>query len=120
MRYLVSILAAMVLQMVLQRGFLAKGFSFGTKRLTRRQGVKGLDWLTPLWSMNRDASRASSSSSCSSSAIVPTSQEMKELGRALGRNLREAPAVLFLRGDVGAGKTTLSRGIVDGWGGGRM
>ncbi|GMH67926.1 hypothetical protein TL16_g04800 [Triparma laevis f. inornata] len=108
MRGLVAILVA---TMVFQAGFLAGAFRWVGSRAWFAGKVP------PTLNINTIVLRASTSSS-SSSAIVPTSQEMKEVGRTLGRNLRETPAVVFLRGDVGAGKTTLSRGIVEGWGGG--
>ncbi|MBD1390022.1 tRNA (adenosine(37)-N6)-threonylcarbamoyltransferase complex ATPase subunit type 1 TsaE [Neiella sp. HB171785] len=37
------------------------------------------------------------------------------LGKALARH-QELPAVVFLHGDLGAGKTTLSRGVMRGYG----
>lgn len=43
-------------------------------------------------------------------AIINSEQEMLDFGEKLGESL-EAPAVLELVGDVGAGKTTLTRGI---------
>ena len=66
------------------------------------------------------ATRLMSSSSSSSSRtdlVVNTSEDMKELGRRLGEALAEEPRLVLLRGAVGAGKTTLSRGIIQGWGG---
>lgn len=42
-------------------------------------------------------------------------QEMLEFGKKIGREL-ESPAVIELIGDVGAGKTTLARGIAEGLG----
>ena len=42
-------------------------------------------------------------------------QEMLEFGKKIGREL-EPPAVIELIGDVGAGKTTLARGIAEGLG----
>lgn len=40
---------------------------------------------------------------------------MVALGQALGRRL-QAPMVLFLKGELGAGKTTLARGVLRAWG----
>ena len=42
-------------------------------------------------------------------------RELSELGEALGRRLASG-AVVFLEGDLGAGKTTLARAIVRGLG----
>ncbi|NHI17657.1 tRNA (adenosine(37)-N6)-threonylcarbamoyltransferase complex ATPase subunit type 1 TsaE [Microbacterium excoecariae] len=46
---------------------------------------------------------------------IATAEEMEELGRRIGRGLR-AGDVLVLTGPLGAGKTTLTRGIADGLG----
>lgn len=42
-------------------------------------------------------------------------QETRELGRKLGQRLRPGD-LLGLQGDLGAGKTTLTQGIAEGWG----
>ena len=47
--------------------------------------------------------------------LIHSEAEMLEYGKKLGETL-EAPLVLELLGDVGAGKTTLTRGIADGLG----
>lgn len=47
--------------------------------------------------------------------IVATTEEMEALGRRIGAELRAGDLVV-LRGDLGAGKTTLTRGIGDGMG----
>jgi tRNA threonylcarbamoyladenosine biosynthesis protein TsaE len=47
--------------------------------------------------------------------IIDTPEDMNALGRELGRNLR-AGDVLVLNGPLGAGKTTLTRGIGQGLG----
>ena len=47
--------------------------------------------------------------------LIHSETEMLEYGRTLGAKL-QAPAVLELLGDVGAGKTTLVRGIAQGLG----
>lgn len=44
-----------------------------------------------------------------------TEAELISLGQKIGKNLK-APAVIELIGDVGAGKTTLTRGIASGLG----
>ncbi|WP_284745438.1 tRNA (adenosine(37)-N6)-threonylcarbamoyltransferase complex ATPase subunit type 1 TsaE [Amycolatopsis sp. RTGN1] len=50
----------------------------------------------------------------------PTPEDTMEFGRSLGRSLRAGDLVL-LAGPLGAGKTTLTRGIADGLGvGGRV
>ncbi len=52
--------------------------------------------------------------------VFPTPEETMDFGRALGRVLRAGDLVL-LAGPLGAGKTTLTRGIADGLGvGGRV
>lgn len=52
--------------------------------------------------------------------VFPTPEETMAFGRALGRVLRAGDLVL-LAGPLGAGKTTLTRGIADGLGvGGRV
>ncbi len=54
------------------------------------------------------------------SFVFPTPDDTMEFGRALGRVLRAGDLVL-LAGPLGAGKTTLTRGIADGLGvGGRV
>ncbi len=47
--------------------------------------------------------------------LIHSETEMLKYGQKLGANLK-APAVLELLGDVGAGKTTLVRGIAKGMG----
>jgi len=47
--------------------------------------------------------------------LIHSETEMLELGRKLAAELR-APAVLELIGDVGAGKTTFTRGLAQGLG----
>ena len=47
--------------------------------------------------------------------LIHSEAEMLKYGKKLGETL-EAPLVLELLGDVGAGKTTLTRGIADGLG----
>jgi tRNA threonylcarbamoyladenosine biosynthesis protein TsaE len=49
------------------------------------------------------------------SLVVPSAEEMTALGRRLAAGLRAGDLVL-LSGDLGAGKTTLTRGIGDGLG----
>ncbi len=52
--------------------------------------------------------------------VFPTPEETMDFGRVLGRALRAGDLVL-LAGPLGAGKTTLTRGIADGLGvGGRV
>jgi len=52
--------------------------------------------------------------------VFPTPDDTMEFGRSLGRSLRAGDLVL-LAGPLGAGKTTLTRGIADGLGvGGRV
>jgi tRNA threonylcarbamoyladenosine biosynthesis protein TsaE len=52
--------------------------------------------------------------------VFPTPEETMDFGRVLGRSLRAGDLVL-LAGPLGAGKTTLTRGIADGLGvGGRV
>lgn len=52
--------------------------------------------------------------------VFPTPEETMDFGRSLGRSLRAGDLVL-LAGPLGAGKTTLTRGIADGLGvGGRV
>ncbi|GAB3153112.1 tRNA (adenosine(37)-N6)-threonylcarbamoyltransferase complex ATPase subunit type 1 TsaE [Amycolatopsis stemonae] len=52
--------------------------------------------------------------------VFPTPEETMDFGRVLGRVLRAGDLVL-LAGPLGAGKTTLTRGIADGLGvGGRV
>jgi tRNA threonylcarbamoyladenosine biosynthesis protein TsaE len=47
-----------------------------------------------------------------------SAEETTELGRRLAGRLR-APVLVFLTGDLGAGKTTLAKGIVSGLGAAR-
>ena len=47
--------------------------------------------------------------------LIHSETEMLELGRKFATDLR-APAVLELIGDVGAGKTTFTRGLAEGLG----
>lgn len=47
--------------------------------------------------------------------VVPTAGEMRELGVRLGRLLKAGDLVL-LTGDLGAGKTTLTKGVAAGLG----
>jgi tRNA threonylcarbamoyladenosine biosynthesis protein TsaE len=47
--------------------------------------------------------------------LIHSEAEMLDYGKKLGESL-VAPAVLELLGDVGAGKTTLTRGIAEGLG----
>lgn len=47
--------------------------------------------------------------------LIHSETEMIEYGKKLAQSL-QAPRVLELLGDVGAGKTTLTRGIADGLG----
>ncbi len=50
---------------------------------------------------------------------VPTADDMRELGRQLGRELLNAgpvPQVIALNGDLGAGKTTFVAGVLAGMG----
>lgn len=47
--------------------------------------------------------------------LIHSETEMIEYGKKLAQSL-QAPQVLELLGDVGAGKTTLTRGIADGLG----
>jgi tRNA threonylcarbamoyladenosine biosynthesis protein TsaE len=41
-------------------------------------------------------------------------QETQNLGQTLAKNLNNEPALIFLRGEMGAGKTTLAKGFI-GW-----
>jgi tRNA threonylcarbamoyladenosine biosynthesis protein TsaE len=50
--------------------------------------------------------------------VTSSSEETTELGRRLASRLR-APVLVFLTGDLGAGKTTLAKGIVSGLGAAR-
>jgi tRNA threonylcarbamoyladenosine biosynthesis protein TsaE len=47
--------------------------------------------------------------------ITHSAEETEELGRRLARSIA-APAVILLRGSLGAGKTTLTRGLAQGLG----
>lgn len=46
---------------------------------------------------------------------LPTAEDTRRLGRALGEELRAGDLVL-LTGDLGAGKTTLTQGLAEGLG----
>ena len=46
---------------------------------------------------------------------VPDGQAMEALGQCMARSARR-PGVIFLRGDLGTGKTTLVRGLLRGFG----
>jgi len=46
---------------------------------------------------------------------VPDGQAMEDLGQCLARSARR-PGVIYLQGDLGAGKTTLVRGLLRGFG----
>jgi tRNA threonylcarbamoyladenosine biosynthesis protein TsaE len=46
---------------------------------------------------------------------VPDGQAMEALGQCLARSARR-PGVIYLRGDLGTGKTTLVRGLLRGFG----
>ncbi len=50
--------------------------------------------------------------------MTTSAEETTELGRRLARRLR-APVLVFLTGELGAGKTTLAKGIVGGLGAAR-
>jgi tRNA threonylcarbamoyladenosine biosynthesis protein TsaE len=50
--------------------------------------------------------------------VTSSAEETTELGRGLASRLR-APVLVFLTGDLGAGKTTLAKGIVSGLGAAR-
>ena len=47
--------------------------------------------------------------------IIRSSDEMEALGATLVKNL-STPAIIYLQGDLGAGKTTLVRGALRGLG----
>jgi tRNA threonylcarbamoyladenosine biosynthesis protein TsaE len=47
--------------------------------------------------------------------FVPDGQAMEDLGQCLSRSARR-PGVIYLRGDLGTGKTTLVRGLLRGFG----
>ena len=47
--------------------------------------------------------------------LTQSSEETTEFGRALAARLR-APVLILLKGDLGAGKTTLTKGIISGLG----
>jgi len=49
------------------------------------------------------------------SRYVPDGQAMEDLGQRLARSARR-PGVIYLRGDLGTGKTTLVRGLLRGLG----
>jgi tRNA threonylcarbamoyladenosine biosynthesis protein TsaE len=51
-------------------------------------------------------------------SVSHSAEETIELGRALARRLRP-PVLVFLSGDLGSGKTTLSKGIISGLGAAR-
>jgi tRNA threonylcarbamoyladenosine biosynthesis protein TsaE len=46
---------------------------------------------------------------------VPDGQAMEDLGQCLSRSSKR-PGVIYLRGDLGTGKTTLVRGLLRGFG----
>lgn len=46
---------------------------------------------------------------------VPDGQAMEDLGQSLSRSAKR-PGVIYLRGDLGTGKTTLVRGLLRGFG----
>ena len=46
---------------------------------------------------------------------VPDGQAMEALGQCLARSARH-PGIIYLRGDLGTGKTTLVRGLLRGFG----
>jgi tRNA threonylcarbamoyladenosine biosynthesis protein TsaE len=51
--------------------------------------------------------------------LTRSAEEMERVGAALGRSappLTSGPAVLYLEGELGAGKTTLARGLISGRG----
>jgi tRNA threonylcarbamoyladenosine biosynthesis protein TsaE len=50
--------------------------------------------------------------------VTASAEETLSAGRTLARELR-APLLVFLSGDLGAGKTTLAKGIVSGLGAAR-
>jgi tRNA threonylcarbamoyladenosine biosynthesis protein TsaE len=50
--------------------------------------------------------------------VTSSSEETVQVGRELGARLR-APVLILLSGDLGAGKTTLTKGIVSGVGAAR-
>lgn len=47
--------------------------------------------------------------------IIKTAEELEKIGEQIGQNLK-SPIVVELIGDVGAGKTTLTKGIAKGLG----
>src|SRR5271163_2536911 len=47
--------------------------------------------------------------------LTQSSEETTELGRTLAARL-SAPVLVLLKGDLGAGKTTLTKGIISGLG----
>lgn len=47
--------------------------------------------------------------------IIPTAEKMQEFGNKLGNQLHRGD-IIFLKGQLGAGKTTLVRGILQGLG----
>jgi tRNA threonylcarbamoyladenosine biosynthesis protein TsaE len=52
---------------------------------------------------------------CSSAVVTHSSEETILRGREIGARLK-APALVLLSGDLGAGKTTLTKGIASGLG----
>jgi tRNA threonylcarbamoyladenosine biosynthesis protein TsaE len=50
--------------------------------------------------------------------LTESAEETLEMGRKIGRRLH-APALLLLSGELGAGKTTLAKGIISGLGAAR-
>lgn len=49
------------------------------------------------------------------SIITHSAEETRQIGRKLGQHLQPGD-LLCLQGDLGAGKTTLTQGIAEGWG----
>ena len=49
------------------------------------------------------------------SILSTSAQQTREIGRKLGQHLQPGD-LLCLQGDLGAGKTTLTQGIAEGWG----